>query len=68
MTTIEAMTTARVVERPTPTVPPPVLRPCRHEIAPMISEKTMGLTMPPIISSVVIPSRTEEMKTLDETE
>src|ERR1041384_2799731 len=62
------MTTARVVERPTPTVPPSVLRPCRHAMVAMISEKTSGLTIPPIRSSVVMPSRTAEMKTLDDTE
>ena len=65
---IDAMTTARVVERPTPTVPPSVLRPWRHAIVPMINENTIGLTRPPIKSSVVMPSRTAEMKTLDETE
>jgi len=64
MTMIEASTTARVVERPTPTVPPSVLSPWRHAIVPMISEKTIGLTTPPIRSSVVMPSRTAEMKTL----
>ena len=65
---IEAITTARVVERPTPTVPPSVLRPWRHAIAPMINEKTIGFTTPPIRSSVVMPSRTAEMNTLDDTE
>src|SRR5436189_1491866 len=68
ITIIDAVTTARVVDCPTPTVPPSVLRPCRQAIAPIIIEKTSGLTIPPIKSSVVIASRTAEINTLDDTE
>src|SRR5262249_27233763 len=44
------VTTACVVERPTPTVPPWVLRPARQPTPAMKSPKTGGLKNPPIIS------------------
>src|SRR5262249_37466452 len=44
------VTTAWVVDRPTPTVPPCVLRPARHPTMAIISPKTAGFKKPPIMS------------------
>ena len=65
MTRIEDETTAVVVERPTPTVPPSVLSPWRHATVPMMSAKAVDLMKPPMMSSVESPSHTAAMNELE---
>src|SRR5687767_12773202 len=64
ITQIDAITTASVVERPTPTVPPVVVKPLWHATLPMIRPKNSGLMRPLTRSEVEIPPLTEFINTL----
>ena len=62
MTQIETSTTALVTDRPTPTVPPLVVRPFWQATLPIISPKKIGFTMPPMMSSVPMPPHDATLK------
>lgn len=62
ITQIDDITTAWIVDWPTPTVPPVVERPLWQEMPPITSPKKKGLIIPPIRSLDVIPYRTDVIK------
>src|SRR5688500_16335661 len=63
ITQIDDRTTALMVDRPTPTVPPVVDRPLWQDMPPITIPKKKGLIIPPIRSLDVIPFLTEVMNT-----
>ena len=63
----DAATTAAVVARPTPCVPPVVRRPTWQPIVTMTYPRQKGLTSPMIASSMYRPSMIEDQYKLDAT-